>query len=41
MIEFIKHLFGLCGESHINIFILILMLPIISYITIKYLKYGR
>ena len=41
MIEFIEHLFGLCGESHINIFILILMLPIISYITIKYLKYGR
>jgi len=41
MIEFIEHLFGLCGESHINIFILILILPIFSYITFKYLKYGR
>ena len=41
MIEFIEHLFGLCGESHINIFILLLILPAISYITFKYLKYGR
>jgi len=41
MIEFIEHLFGLCGESHINIFILILILPVISYITFKHLKYGR
>ncbi len=41
MIEFLKHLFGFCGESHINIFILILTLPVISYITFKYLKYGR
>lgn len=41
MIEFIEHLFGLCGESHINIFVLILILPVISYITFKYLKYGR
>jgi hypothetical protein len=41
MIEFIEHLFGFCGESHINIFTLILMLPLISYITFKYLKYER
>ena len=28
MIEFIEHLFGFCGESHINIFTLILILPL-------------
>jgi hypothetical protein len=41
MNEFIKHLFGFCGEGHINIFILILVLPLISYITFKYLKYEQ
>jgi len=35
MIEFIEHLFGFCGESHINIFILILILPIFTYILWK------
>ena len=41
MIEFIEHLFGFCGETHLNIFILILILPMLSYITFKYLKYDR
>ena len=41
MFDFIDRLFGLCGESHINIFVLILILPLVSYITFKYLKYGR
>lgn len=35
MVEFIKHLFGFCGEQHINIFHIILGTPAISYILYK------
>jgi hypothetical protein len=38
MIEFIKHLFGLCGEAHINLITLIMTTPIISYIIYKFFK---
>ena len=38
MIEFIKHLFGLCGEPHLNIFTIIMTTPIISYIIYKFIK---
>jgi hypothetical protein len=34
--EFIKHLFGLCGESHLNIFTIIITLIILK---ISYEKY--
>lgn len=39
MIEFIKHLFGFCGEGHINIFHVITMglIPIVYSIhTLRY-----
>lgn len=32
MIEFIKHLFGFCGEGHINIFTILMTTPLILYI---------
>mgnify|MGYP003123548830 CR=1 FL=1 len=35
MLEFIKHLFGFCGEPHPNIITLILGAPIFSYIYYK------
>jgi hypothetical protein len=35
--EIIKHLFGFCGEPHINIITIILGTPIVLYIT-HYLK---
>jgi len=38
MIEFIKHLLGLCGEPHLNIFTLIMTTPIISYLIYKFIK---
>ena len=38
MIEFIKHLFGLCGEPHLNIFTIIMSTPIISYLIYKFIK---
>mgnify|MGYP001253262406 CR=1 FL=1 len=31
MKEIIKHLFGLCGESHINIYTFILLILILKY----------
>ncbi len=38
MIEFIKHLLGLCGEPHLNIFTIMMTTPIISYIIYKIIK---
>ena len=38
MIEFIKHLFGLCGEVHINLITLIMTTPIVGYIIYKFFK---
>lgn len=36
MIEFLRHLFGVCGEAHPNIFTaLFVSIPGISYITYK------
>ena len=35
MVEFLKHLFGFCGEAHLNIFHVILGTPLISYIVYK------
>jgi hypothetical protein len=31
--ELIKHIFGLCGEPHLNIFTLIVSTPIAIYFT--------
>ena len=36
--EIIRHLLGLCGEPHINIFTLLASTPIISYIIYKFYK---
>ena len=33
--DFIRHLFGLCGESHPNIFHLFIYAPVISIIIYK------
>ena len=33
--EFIRHLFGLCGEAHPNIFHLFIYAPVISIIVYK------
>jgi len=46
MIETIKHLFGLCGESHLNIFTIIFSIIILKLIYEKYIsktfwKYWR
>ena len=41
MIEFLKNLFGLCGESHINIFTLLVISPLIIYLTYKIIRYVR
>ena len=38
MIEVFKHLFGICGEPHINIFTLLMTTPVISYIILKFYK---
>jgi len=38
MIEIIKHIFGLCGEPHINIFTILMSTPIISYIIYKFYR---
>jgi hypothetical protein len=38
MIEFLKHLLGICGEPHINIFIILMTTPILSYIIYKFYK---
>jgi len=38
--EIIRHLLGLCGESHLNLITLILGTPILLYIT-YYLKLFR
>jgi len=35
MVEFIKHLFGFCGEPHLNIFHIILGTPAITYLIYK------
>jgi len=32
MIEFIKHLFGFCGEPHLNLITLIIGTPMLLYI---------
>lgn len=35
MIEIVKHLFGFCGEPHLNVFhIIVGSIPGISYITL-------
>ena len=34
MIEVLKHLFGICGEPHINIFTILMTTPILSYIIV-------
>ena len=38
MVEFIKHLFGFCGEPHLNIFHVILGTPAITFIIYKVKK---
>jgi len=38
MIEIIKHILGLCGEPHINIFSLLITTPIASYIIYKFYR---
>ena len=35
MIEFIKHALGLCGESHPNLWTILLGTPAVSYIIYK------
>ena len=37
MIHFLKHLFGFCGESHPNIFTILMGIPAITFI-IYYIK---
>ena len=32
MTELIKHIFGFCGEPHINIITILMSTPIVSYI---------
>jgi hypothetical protein len=45
MIEFLKHLFGFCGDSwHPNIFHLIMGAPTVSYMIYKiktFFSYGK
>jgi hypothetical protein len=36
MIETIKHLFGLCGESHLNMVTILLSIIILKFIYEKY-----
>ena len=38
MIEFIKHLFGFCGEPHINILTIIMTTPLLSYLIYKFYR---
>jgi hypothetical protein len=38
MIEVLKHLFGICGEPHINIFTILMTTPILSYIIYKFYR---
>ena len=38
MIEIIKHIFGFCGEPHINIFTILMSTPIVSYIIYRATK---
>jgi len=38
MLEALKHLLGLCGEPHLNIFTIMMSTPIISYIIYKFIK---
>ena len=35
MIEFLKHLFGFCGEAHPNILTILISTPILGYIIYK------
>ena len=35
MIEFLKHMFGVCGEAHPNIFTILVSTPVIGYIIYK------
>ena len=37
MIEIIEHMFGLCGESHPN---LLIVIPILGYVIYKIRKHG-
>ena len=39
MVETLKHILGLCGEPHINIFH-ILSVPILSILTLKIKNYA-
>ena len=36
MIEFIKHITGLCGEPHLNLITLLLSSPVFGYILYNY-----
>ena len=38
MVEFLKHIFGFCGEPHLNVFHILLGTPAISYIIESYPK---
>jgi len=38
MLEALKHLLGLCGEPHLNIFTIMMSTPIITYIIYKFFK---
>jgi hypothetical protein len=38
MIEFLKHLLGICGEPHLNILTIIMTTPILSYIIYKFYR---
>ena len=35
MIELLKHMFGVCGEAHPNIFTILISIPIMGYIIYK------
>ena len=41
MIEFIKHALGLCGESHPNLWTIILSTPTIGLLFYKFKGYVR
>ena len=41
MIEFLKHITGLCVEPHPSLLTLIYGTPILSYVVYKYKKYKN
>ena len=40
MIEFLKHFFGFCGESHPSVWNLLIGTPVLGYIIFKIKNYG-